>query len=178
MTELSPTARLEHLEYPNSCAATEPRRCSSVYLAWVKKMMRRGHVSVKPPSSPAPRCVRSAAVQAHPPQGHRHTGAGRHNHGVHEQLPVLRRRQPGRWRARLRPHRLRAAPRVDSEAAARLPSPAMILVSKGATCLKERVAAARRRRVPSGRHAHTRRPRSVAAVGETVTSTTPPVCPC
>ena len=35
--------RLAHIRYPNTCAATRPRRCSVEYLAWVKTMVRRGH---------------------------------------------------------------------------------------------------------------------------------------
>jgi hypothetical protein len=35
--------RLAHIEYPNTCSATRPRRCSMEYLAWVKKMVRRGY---------------------------------------------------------------------------------------------------------------------------------------
>lgn len=35
--------RLAHIEYPNTCSSTRPRRCSMEYLAWVKKMVRRGH---------------------------------------------------------------------------------------------------------------------------------------
>eukprot|EP01052_Picozoa_sp_SAG31_P007002 SAG31_NODE_329_length_17643_cov_10.377793_7_plen_415_part_00 len=35
--------RLSHIEYPNRCVSVKPRHCSMEYLAWVKKMVRRGH---------------------------------------------------------------------------------------------------------------------------------------
>ena len=35
--------RLAYHEYPNTCVPTAPRSCSREYLAWVKKMSRRGH---------------------------------------------------------------------------------------------------------------------------------------